>query len=162
MEPTAQAAEKLRILIAKKRGTLPASTGSGDTCGRRWELSPRVQKLPALVDGSLATRATQPDNAVHAAATGQALPGRKVPHSIPLANSPFLVSLLAGLPERSQGQLRIVDGIPVWAQDGDRLPESGRRATLMCGSAWTCSAHAIENDACYNSASNRCCSIQLK
>ncbi len=126
------ATHKLAGLIAKKGGMLPdspplelpaaltMSPAMRAACfGYQavWETIGAVtagRKLPALVAEIVATKAADPASALYAAATGQAAPGRQIPRSAPLEASAFVATLLAELPERPRGVLRIVNGIAIW------------------------------------------------
>ena len=130
----ADAAQKLASLIAKKGGALPEAAMStwqpveGLTPESRaacygyqavWETVAALtagRELPVLAETILAERAGDPGSAVHAAATGQALPGRQIRRTTPLAASPFVSSLLARLPERPRGTLRVEGGIAIWGE----------------------------------------------
>jgi tRNA-splicing ligase RtcB len=57
---------------------------------------------------------TDQESAVHAAATGQAMPGRQIRRTAPLVASPFVTALVSQLPEQPAGKLRIANGIAIW------------------------------------------------
>ena len=127
----AEASQKLAHLIAKKGGNLPdvafplpeeiAPETRAAHLGYQavWDTIAAITaggELPPLAAAIFAARADDPTSAVYAAASGQALPGRQIPRTTPLAASSFVRSLVALLPTETRGTLRLVDGVAIWGQ----------------------------------------------
>ncbi len=127
------AALKLANLIDKKGGRLPdlaampaaweelapeqrAAVAGYAAVWETVEAATTRRELPAVAEQSLARRRQQAGSAVHAAASGQTAPGRRIPRSAPLTGSPFVAELLAQLPEQPRGALRVLDGIAIWGE----------------------------------------------
>jgi tRNA-splicing ligase RtcB (3'-phosphate/5'-hydroxy nucleic acid ligase) len=126
-----QATLKLSDLVAKKGGVLPdlpeqevdLTEATDEVLATLfgyqavWATVAAVtsgQPLAPHVDEFIARRAVEIGSAAHAVATGQALPGSQIPRQAPLATNPLLAARLAQLPTNPRGNLRVVDGIPIW------------------------------------------------
>lgn len=151
------AAQRLAGLVAKKGGELTAlDTSDPDDMDARaawfgyaavWETVAAVtagRDLPNIAREIVQSKEADATSAVHAAATGQHLPGRQIPRTQPLAASPLVAALLRGLPEQPRGKLRIANGIAIWGEhDAGTLAQIERCANdeRVVGAALAADGH---------------------